>query len=115
MTGAEIMAVAGFFILLFGFIFGLWKYVDAKLMGVKQDAAIVASSAQATASLAREELSAHRLHVAEHYVTKAGMQEQTAQIMKAIDSFGERLDVGLSGVNQRLDRVFEQPKTARRA
>ncbi|TIL38510.1 hypothetical protein [Mesorhizobium sp.] len=111
MSGTELMAVVGFFILLFGFIFGLWKYVDAKLMGVKQDAAVVASAAQATASLAREELGAHKLHVAEHYVTKAGLAEQTTQIMKAIDGVADRLD----GVNQRLDRVFEQPKTARRA
>ena len=103
MTGTEIMAVAGFFILLFGFFFGLWKYVDSKLTGVKADAALVAQAAHATASMAREDLNAHKLHVSETYVTKAGMLEQTSRIMKAIDGVGERLD----GVNQRLDRVFE--------
>ncbi|RWO08243.1 hypothetical protein [Mesorhizobium sp.] len=57
-----------------------------------------------------DDLAAHKLHVAEHYVTKTGLAEQTTQIMKAIDGVADRLD----GVNQRLDRVFEQPKTARR-
>jgi hypothetical protein len=103
MTGGEIMAVVGFFILLFGFIFGLWKYVDSKLTGVKQDAAMVATAAQATASIAREELSAHRLHVAEVYVTKAGMHEQTQQIMHSIETIGSKID----RTNDRLDRMFE--------
>ncbi|RWN51371.1 MAG: hypothetical protein EOS04_24165 [Mesorhizobium sp.] len=58
----------------------------------------------------RDDLAAHKLHVAEHYVTKTGLAEQTTQIMKAIDGVADRLD----GVNQRLDRVFEQPKTTRR-
>jgi hypothetical protein len=60
----------------------------------------------------RDDLAAHKLHVAETYTTKAGMHEQTAQIMKAIDAVGDRID----GVNQRLDRVFEAPRpSARRA
>ncbi|TIL94665.1 MAG: hypothetical protein E5Y73_11190 [Mesorhizobium sp.] len=59
----------------------------------------------------RDDLAAHKLYVAENYVTKTGLAEQTTQIMKAIDGVADRLD----GVNQRLDRVFEQPKTARRA
>jgi hypothetical protein len=58
----------------------------------------------------RDDLASHRLYVAEHYVTKAGLAEQTTQIMKAIDGVADRLD----GVNQRLDRVFEQPKPVRR-
>lgn len=58
-----------------------------------------------------DDLAAHKLHTAEVYATKAGMEAQTAQIMRAIENVGDRLD----GVNQRLDRVFEQPKTARRA
>lgn len=58
----------------------------------------------------KDELAAHKLHTAETYVTKTGMQEQTQAIMKAIDSVAERLD----GMNSRLDRVFEA-KPARRA
>ncbi|RUW52990.1 MAG: hypothetical protein E5Y51_23420 [Mesorhizobium sp.] len=61
-------------------------------------------------SKVRDELAAHKLHTAETYVTKTGMQEQTQAIMKAIDSVAERLD----GMNSRLDRVFEA-KPVRRA
>jgi hypothetical protein len=51
----------------------------------------------------KDDLAAHRLHTAETYVTKAGMQEQTAQIMHAIDGIGKRID----GISERLDRAFE--------
>lgn len=54
---------------------------------------------------AKEDLAAHKLHVAETYVTKAGMSEQTAQIMKAIDSVGAKVD----STNVRLDG-FLQPR-----
>lgn len=56
----------------------------------------------------RDDLAAHKLHVAETYTTKAGMLEQTAQIMKAIEGIGHRLD----GLSERLDRSFEtKPRT----
>lgn len=58
----------------------------------------------------RDDLAAHKLHVAETYTTKAGMQEQTSQIMRAIESVGSRID----GVHERLDRAFEASKPARR-
>ncbi|MCA1365912.1 hypothetical protein I6F15_00615 [Bradyrhizobium sp. BRP14] len=93
MTGAEIMYAVGFFVGLFGAIFGVWKYVDGKYSSL------------------RDELSAHRLHTAETYVTKAGMQEQTAQIMRAIEGVGSRIDA----ISERLDRVFEQRSAGRRA
>ncbi|MDW9500279.1 hypothetical protein CN198_19020 [Sinorhizobium meliloti] len=91
MTGAEIMYAVGFFVGLFGAIFGVWKYVDGKIGAV------------------RDELAAHKLHVAESYVTKAGMQEQTAQIMRAIEGVGSRIDA----ISERLDRVFEQRSSRR--
>lgn len=51
----------------------------------------------------RDDLAAHKLHVAETYTTKAGMAEQTAQIMRAIEGIGNRID----GLTERLDRSFE--------
>lgn len=86
MTGAEIMYAVGFFVGVFGAVFGVWKFFDSKIGAV------------------RDELAAHKLHVAESYVTKAGMQEQTAQIMRAIEGVGNRIDA----FGERLDRVFEQ-------
>ncbi|MDP9854484.1 hypothetical protein [Agrobacterium tumefaciens] len=112
MTGAEIMGAVGFFVLVFGFIFGLWKYVDAKISAAKTEASAAASAASAMASLAREELAQHKTHVAETYATKAGMQEQTAQLLRAIEGIGNRIE----SMNERLDRAFEnQPRPRSRA
>ncbi|KRA58155.1 hypothetical protein [Rhizobium sp. Root651] len=112
MTGAEIMAVVGFFVMLFGFIFGLWKYIDAKISAAKTEASSAASAAGAMASLAREELAQHKTHVAETYATKAGMHEQTTQLLRAIEGVGNRIE----SINERLDRAFEnQPRPRSRA
>lgn len=112
MTGPEIMAVVGFGLAIFGTIFGIWKYLDAKLGAVRAEAATAASTASAQASLARDELGAFKLRVAETYATKAGMEAQTAQIMRAIEGVGNRID----GLNERLDRIYEsRPRTSRRA
>lgn len=112
MSGAEIMAVAVFIITVFGFFFGLWKYVDAKISAAKTDAAGAAAAAQALASLAREELAAHRLHVAETYVSKSGLREQTEQIMGAIGAVKDAVDK----MTLRVDRIVEnqsKPRTTR--
>ncbi|THK38098.1 hypothetical protein EHS39_11440 [Ensifer sp. MPMI2T] len=91
MTGAEIMYAVGFFVSIFVAIFGVGKYVAGAIGSV------------------RDELARHKLHVAESYVTKAGMQEQTSQIMKAIESVGNRID----GLHERLDRAFERTANRR--
>jgi len=104
------MAVVAFFVAMFGSIFGVWKYLDSKLVSIRSEAHTAAAGVQALASLAREELAAHRLHTAETYVTKQGMQEQTTQIMRAIEGVGSRID----GMNERLDRAFDNPPPTRR-
>lgn len=107
MTGPEIMYVVGFFIAVFGFFFGLWKYVDGKIGSARKDGAEAAGAATALASLAREELAAHKLHVAEHYVSKQGHRESTEQIMEAISGVKSAVDA----MTLRIDRVVEgQPK-----
>ncbi|MBX5010906.1 hypothetical protein HJB67_13170 [Rhizobium lentis] len=101
MTGPEIMAAVGFGMAVFGTIFAIWKYLDSKLMIQRRDTEKVSA-----------DLAAHKLHVAESYVTKAGMQEQTSQIMKAIEGVGNRID----GLNERLDRLYEnQPRRTTRS
>lgn len=99
MTGAEFMAVGGFVIVLFGALFGVWKYVDGKLSAVRD-----------TAEKTQRELAAHKLHAAETFATKSGMAEQTNQLLRAIESIGNRIDA----ISERLDRVFEQ-RPARRS
>ena len=105
MTGPEIMAVVGFFVMLSGTLWGIWWRIEGKVEKAKTDAAGVAASANALASLTRQELAEHKLHVSETYVTKAGMQEQTSQILRSIESVGNRID----GLHERLDRMYEHP------
>lgn len=107
MTGHEIMYAVGFFIAVFGFFFGLWKYVDSKIGKARDDSSAGIAAATALASLAREELAAHKLHVAEHYVSKQGHRESTEQIMEAISGVKSAVDA----MTLRIDRVVEgQPK-----
>ncbi len=35
MTSAEIMAVVGFIVMLMGFLFGLWKYVESHISKIR--------------------------------------------------------------------------------
>ncbi|MBB6224584.1 hypothetical protein [Rhizobium leguminosarum] len=100
MTGPEIMAVVGFFIMLAGAGWRVWARVEAKV-----------KVAEDKADKNTADLAAHRLHVSETYVTKAGMQEQTSQILRSIEGVGNRID----GLNDRLDRLYEnQPRRTTR-
>jgi septal ring factor EnvC (AmiA/AmiB activator) len=48
-----------------------------------------------------------RTHVAEVYVTKAGMQEQTGQMLRAIEGLGNRIDGQMAAVTARLDLLYQ--------
>jgi uncharacterized protein YpmB len=107
MTGTELMAVIGFFVMLMGAISGVWWRIEGRVDRAKAEAVQKAAEAATEAASVRADLAAHKLHTAETYVTKAGMQEQTGQIMRAIEGVGNRLD----GLNERLDRLYEtQPR-----
>ncbi|MBX4965453.1 hypothetical protein [Rhizobium binae] len=96
MTGPEIMAVVGFGMAVFGTLFGIWKYLDGKLVAQRHDTERVAS-----------DLAAHKLHVAEAYVSKAGLRETTDQIMEAISGVKAAVD----NMTLRVDRIVEnQPR-----
>ncbi|NZD50557.1 hypothetical protein [Rhizobium leguminosarum] len=93
MTGTEIMAVVGFFVMLAGAGWRVWDRVEAKV-----------KVADEKADKNTADLAAHKLHCAEVFATKQGMQEQTSQLLRAIEGVGNRID----GMNERLDRAFEQ-------
>ena len=99
MTAGELMAVVAFGLTFFGTLFGVWKYLDGKLTAQRRE----------TDAVARD-LAAHKLHAAETFATKAGMAEQTAQLLRAIEGVGNRID----GVHERLDRLYEAQPPARR-
>lgn len=99
MTG-DWLSYIGPFVGLIGLILTIWWKVEGKIsaQGDKADKAIA-------------DLAAYKTHAAETFATKAGLQEQTAQLLRAIEGIGNRID----GVHERLDRAFEQRTTGRRA
>jgi hypothetical protein len=87
MTGAEIMAVVGFFIMLSGAGWRVWSRVEGKVKIAEDKAEKIAERADANA----KELAAHKLHVAENYVTKSGMKEIKDEILGAVSGIKDDL------------------------
>ena len=92
MTGAEIMTVVGFGLMVFGVITGVfWR-----MWGLIEKAG-------GKGEVAQKDLAAHKLHVAEHYVSKQGHREATDQVMEAIGA----VKTAVEGTNLRIDRMWE--------
>lgn len=98
MTPEEIMKAVMFFIAVAGAGWGIWWKVEGRVKEVdrKADKAIA-------------DLAAHKLHAAETFATKTSQAEQTAQLLRAIEGVGNRID----GVHERLDRLYENPPPRR--
>ncbi|MGY6251808.1 hypothetical protein ACXIUS_30585 [Bosea thiooxidans] len=103
MSGPELMAVVGFAVTVLGALWGVWWKIDGAIQRAKQDAMQVAVLASTKVDVLADSLAAHKLHVAEVYVSKAGLREQTEQIMAAIKGISDTL----AHVTERLDRVIE--------
>ena len=91
-TWQVIVSVGGFLIALVGMGFGFWKYFEGKIDRTRSDAALATKELEMKVDTTTQELAAVRLHTAETFVTKAGMSEQTAQIMAAINGVSGKLD-----------------------
>lgn len=103
----DIVEIAGFVLALLTFAFGMWKWTESRIDAARTEATTKAGAAQAAADLVRAELNAHKLHVAETYVTKQGLSETAEQIMVAIDGVKRAVD----GMTLRVDRIVEnQPR-----
>lgn len=98
MSAEQIMGAVAFFVLVSGAMWGIWWRIEGKV-----------KIAEDKADKAQQDLAAHKLHAAETFATKAGMQEQTAQLLRAIEGVGNRID----GLHERLDRAFERQPTRR--
>jgi hypothetical protein len=103
MSGAELMAVIGFGIMIFGTIFGAWRWIDGKIGSAKSDAMNAATVASAKADITSAALNEHKLHVAETYLTKAGLREQMEPLFDAVKGVSGQVQ----NMNERLDRVIE--------
>lgn len=99
MTGPEIMAAVMFSLAIFGALTGaFWR-----MWGLIKEAGDKGDQAQ-------RELGDYKTHVATTYATKAGMQEQTAQLLRAIENVGNRID----SMAERLDNIILQRPTRAR-
>ena len=110
MTGAITWEQLAFFFTLLGVVAGVWWRIEGRVDRAKAEAVLKATEAATEAASVRADLAAHRLHCSEVFATKQGMQEQTAQLLRAIEGVGNRID----GMSERLDRVFEVPTARRR-
>lgn len=92
-TGAEIMGVVGFIIMLIGAISGMWWRVEGKV-----------KVAEDKADLALHRLSEHKIHAAETFVSKAGLREAVSPIMDAIHDVKGAVD----NLRGRIDGLYAQ-------
>lgn len=67
------------------------------------------AEAKSSGDVAQRQLAEYKAHAAEHFATKDGMQRQTDQLLRAIESVASRID----GLNERLDRAFESNQRRR--
>lgn len=86
------------------FIAGFWR-MWGLIKDVRSEANLRGEAAVALAHTTERALAEHRLHVAETYLTKAGMREFTDQIMESIGSLGAQM----TEMRGRIDRVLERP------
>ena len=96
---------AGVGVAVLGIVIGGFWRLWALIKGVRDEAALRAEAAHAVANATREELHKHKLHVAEAYLTKAGLREVMEPVMEAISGVRDQI-TGMSG---RIDRLMERP------
>lgn len=110
MTPEQLMGGIIFFVTLLGAISGVWWRIEGRVDRAKAEAVLKATEAATEAASVRADLAAHKLHCSEVFATKQGMQEQTSQLLRAIEGVSHRIE----GMNERLDRAFEQTTATRR-
>ncbi|WP_246646914.1 hypothetical protein [Rhizobium laguerreae] len=98
------MKVILLFLTVSGAGWAIWWKIDGRVKEGERANETRIKAAEDKADKAAADLSAHKLHSAETFATKAGMQEQTAQLLRAIEGVGNRID----GLHERLDRAFER-------
>ena len=108
-AGMTEMAITPGWVMLFlavlAAISGAWWRVEGRVDRAKREASDKAESALRSAESVRGALEAHKLHVAEHYVSKEGLREVKDEIMSGMRD----LKAGINHVTERLDRFIENP------
>jgi len=92
-----------FFLTLAGAGWAIWWKIDGRVKEGEKATGERIAAAEAKAEKALAELAIQRIHVAEHYVSKAGLRETTDQIMEAISGVKAAVD----NMTLRVDRIVE--------
>ena len=106
-----ILSLGGFAVAVLGLVGTAWWRISVMISNARSETSAAASAASALASMARQELHEHRLHVAETYVSKAGLREVTGQIMDAISGVGTQI----TEMRARLDKAIDRPNRSKTA
>jgi hypothetical protein len=107
MTEFQVIALIGSLVAVVSGVLGVWWRIEGRIRAAETASAIKAESAFAAVQLVAGNLSEHKLHVAETYVTKSGLRETTEQIMGAIAD----IKSSVNGLSTRLDRIIEDRST----
>jgi len=102
-TPEDIMKAVLFFLTVAGAGWGIWWKIDGRVKESEKATGERIAAAEAKAEKALQELASQRIHVAEHYVSKAGLRETTDQIMEAISGVKAAVD----NMTLRVDRIVE--------
>ncbi|RWD71663.1 hypothetical protein [Mesorhizobium sp.] len=89
---------------------GLWWRIEAAIKTAKSEAMTQASAASTAAALALAQLAEYKTHVAETYITKAGLREFRDEVMTGVRD----LKGSVSTLHERMDRFIEGDKMVRR-
>lgn len=109
MTPEQIAAAIAFFILVSGALWGIWWKIDAKLEAARKEAKKAADDAAALAVQAKDDIAAHRLHVAQTYITKEGLRDVRDEIMTAMHEIKGAIET----VGGRIDGMYQSGATPR--
>ncbi|MBY2997827.1 hypothetical protein [Rhizobium leguminosarum] len=111
MTATQLMAVVMFFMAISGALWGVWWRIEGRVDRAKAEAVQKATEAATEAASVRADLAAHRLHVAEQYVSKQGLRETTDQIMEAIHGVKTAVDHMTARVDRIVENQVKRPTT----
>ena len=90
--------------------FAVWWRIESRADQVGDDAEKSANTAHAAASLALTQLAEYKTHVAETYITKAGLREFRDDVMTGVRD----VKGSVSTLHERMDRFIEGDKMTRK-
>ncbi|MER8481162.1 hypothetical protein [Mesorhizobium sp. M1322] len=109
MTWEQLAGAIGFFITVSGALWVIWWRIEGKVEAVRAEAQRAADAAAALAIQAKDETAAHRLYVAQTYITKEGLRDVRDEIMSAMHDIKGAIET----VGGRIDGMYQTGSTPR--